>query len=92
MSREVIAELESALSKVLVRYETEYEVTAAEVCGILGILQADRQLRAILPHCVNEIKEILGEPVLSHSGPPTGEIVTLEGNEPGEMNHGDYDD
>ena len=78
MSRQVIAELELALDKVLRRYETEYEVTSAEIIGILEILKFQRGFKAVLPHSVDFLKELLEVPVLSQAGPPEGDFIDFD--------------
>ena len=84
MSRKIIAELELALEKVLVKYETEYEITTAEVVGILEILKSGRIMKAVMSHNVEEFKELLGVACLSEVGAPVGDIITLEGNGSGD--------
>ncbi len=76
--RQTIANLEKELESVLTRYESEYEITTAEVCGILGVLAAQRHIRAILPTCPDMLREVLETPVEAVSGPPTGNIINLE--------------
>jgi len=78
MSRKVIAELEKDLDKVLVRYETEYEITTAEMAGVLETLKTIRLVKAALPFMAGDLKEVLEEPVLSQAGAPEGEFLHLD--------------
>lgn len=69
MSRETITKLEHDLNDLLAIYETDHEITTAEVCGILGVLQFQRYLNAT------------NLPAEAVSGPPVGEILQLEGKD-----------
>jgi len=82
MSRKLIEELEKDLRAVVKRYETEYEMIAGEMCGVLGIIQTDIQIRALLPYCTDLLKDLLGIVATSENGPPVGEIIHIpEGKE-----------
>lgn len=81
MSIKTIDNLERELAVVLRRYETEYEMTTAEICGVLGVLRTDRELRALLPYCVDLLNELLKIPAETTTNAPVGEIITLEGKE-----------
>jgi len=85
MSKETIDKLEKDLNRVLKRYEAECELTTAEICGVLGVLRTDREIRAILPYCVDLLKDLLGVSATSEGGAPVGEIITLEGKEGDKM-------
>lgn len=81
MSKEIISKLENDLNKVLKEYEDNYEITAAEVCGVLSIIRTDKAMRALLPFCKDFLKDLLELPAISEGGAPVGKIVTLEGKE-----------
>jgi len=85
MSIKTIRSLEKDLNKVLKRYEAECEITTAEICGVLGVLRTDREIRALLPYCVDLLKDLLGIAAETEGAAPVGEILTLEGKERSEM-------
>ena len=72
--RQTIADLERDLEKVLVRYETEKEITAAEIVGTLSIVASQRRLKAILSYNVPFLRDLLEIPSETVSGPPLGTI------------------
>jgi hypothetical protein len=81
MSRQLIANLEGELDAILIKYETEHEITLAEVVGILDNLKMKRQFVSMLPFVENELRSVL-EPVEAVSGPPEGQtITTFEGED-----------
>ena len=74
MSRQIIADLERDLEKVLVRYETEKEITTAEIVGTLSIVASQRRLKAILSYNVPFLRDLLEMPLEAVSGPPLGTV------------------
>jgi hypothetical protein len=75
--RQTIANLEKELDDILRRYETEHEITLAEVAGILDNLKLQRQFRVMLPFMKDELKNVLNEPVEAVSGAPMGEPLHI---------------
>lgn len=78
MSKKLIEELERDLRTVVKRYETDFEMCAGEVGGVLGLIRADVELRALLPHCVDLLKDLLGITATSEGDAPVGEIIHIE--------------
>ncbi len=81
MSRQLIAKLENEIDLVLRKYETEYEMTLAEIVGVLSNLASIRQQKNMLPFLKDELENLLEVPVLSKAGAPEGEIIHMEGKD-----------